>query len=433
MNWEKIFELKSKGENERVEFKTSPFLKDNDEIAAQITSFANRYGGKILIGLRDEEALQEWNAIEGAKIDRDKTLLHILNIAENNCSPPVKFSSDFLESEKGDILILNIERREDIPHAVVARTHNEIKKRIYYIRTVNGKRLVNNRLLAYMFKNLEDPYLESQFVIGFQYTRDNLYTSGSMFDIPYYCIHNIAPFIQQLKENDIKFIKKEEINRIQVLFVELLPYAMLDFLSRYFRSSWKVEIEKLGAFTTISPLKEVDKTELKLEDILNPPETSLLSNLSLDIKSILSRRFSKLTLPPGTKFKITHSPETPPTSIIKLTRENSFEFNLSFCTDSWMSGAGELTPLYGILNTVEERMKLEELFAGIFIKTNLSCQFSFPDIDDPFFDEIYQWSRLIIDLIKENWDWNMIISNLPERKLFTIENYLKKILKIIEK
>lgn len=72
MEWEKLSNILKAGESEQTEFKESAFLRDNEEIAAQLASFANRKGGEIPIGVRDDAKL------EGAKISRDKAQLHIL-------------------------------------------------------------------------------------------------------------------------------------------------------------------------------------------------------------------------------------------------------------------------------------------------------------------------------------------------------------------
>jgi predicted HTH transcriptional regulator len=45
MDWTSLHKLIQEGENSRLEFKESEFLNASaDEIAAEITSFANRYG-----------------------------------------------------------------------------------------------------------------------------------------------------------------------------------------------------------------------------------------------------------------------------------------------------------------------------------------------------------------------------------------------------
>lgn len=433
LSWEDIFELKRKGEKRRVDFKTIPFMDDNEEMAAQLTSFANRYGGRILIGVKDDERLQGWDALEGEKIDRDESLLHVSNVARDKCSPPVEFTSDFLASDRGDVLVLNVERREGTPHAVVERAGHEIRKRTYYIRTESGKRLASDRMLDYMFKNLEDPYLEHSFAIGMQYIRCDLKIPAAVvFDLSYKAVRCISPFIRQLKADDIKFLK-EKSNRILSFFLEVLPYAMIRFLSEHFWSSWVVKIEKIGPSTTISPFKYVDKKEVTLEDISEPPETTLLSKLSLDVRSVLGSQFFKLMLPPETELEIIFPPETPHISKLQLTRHNSFEFDFSFYRGDWSVGADALTPLYGVLDSFEEHRKLSEAIATIIMKGNLSCQFAFPDIDDPLFGKVYRWGQLIVELVREQWDWDAMVRRLPERKLFSIETYLKKILEILEK
>lgn len=434
LSWEDIFELKRKGEEERVEFKTTQFIEDSKEIAAQLTSFANRYGGRILIGLNDDERLQGWDALEGEKIDRDKSLLHISNIARDKCSPPIEFTSDFLASDRGDVLVLNVERREGIPHAVVKRAGHEIRERTYYIRTESGKRLASDRMLDYMFKNLEDPHLEHSFAVGIQYIRYDLKIPAAVvFDLSYRALRCISPFIRRLKPDDIEFLKEEEPSRISSFFLEVLPYAMIRFLSEYFWSSWVVKIEKIGHSTTISPLKYVDNEGVKLEDISEPPKTTLLSNLSLDVKSVLGSQFFKLMLPPKTELEIIFPPENPHMSKLQLIRHKSFEFDFSFYRSDWSVGADALTPLYGVLDSFEERRKLSEAIATIITKGNLSCQFAFPDIDDPLFEKVYRWGQLIVDLMKEHWDWDAMVRRLPERRLFSLETYLKKILEILEK
>jgi predicted HTH transcriptional regulator len=138
MEWEKLSNILKAGESEQTEFKESAFLRDNEEIAAQLASFANRKGGEIPIGVRDDAKL------EGAKISRDKAQLHILNIAQDKVSPPVELFFQFLASDAGDVLIIEVAKRKGIPHAIVTCSNHEIKERCYYIRTSSGRRLVSD-------------------------------------------------------------------------------------------------------------------------------------------------------------------------------------------------------------------------------------------------------------------------------------------------
>jgi predicted HTH transcriptional regulator len=79
MEWTDLDKLIKEREGPRLEFKESPFLQCTHEIAAQLVSFANRYGGQILVGIKDD------GNTEGAKIHKDKESLHILNVANDKC------------------------------------------------------------------------------------------------------------------------------------------------------------------------------------------------------------------------------------------------------------------------------------------------------------------------------------------------------------
>jgi hypothetical protein len=67
-------------------------------------------------------------------------------LAKDKCSPAVSLSTEIVHHPDGNILVAEIYRRKDIPHAVVRRKGREIKRREYYIRTVNGKRLVSDSI-----------------------------------------------------------------------------------------------------------------------------------------------------------------------------------------------------------------------------------------------------------------------------------------------
>ncbi|MDQ1280123.1 MAG: hypothetical protein QG670_1385 [Thermoproteota archaeon] len=61
------------------------------------------------------------------------------------------FSTDFVTSKKGEILVITVEKRKEIPHALVNRSEQHIKSRTYYIREKNRKMLVDDQLLKVLF------------------------------------------------------------------------------------------------------------------------------------------------------------------------------------------------------------------------------------------------------------------------------------------
>ena len=163
--------IKSK-EKIRIEFKTTPFLtksgENTKEIAYQLAAFANRNGGNLIIGINDD------GTYEGAKIDEDEAVKKISNIAKDICSPPVIFSHQLFQTELGDVLLIEVEKRKSIPHAVIERCNHEIKNRRYYLRTANGKRLVDDKTLEWLFKSTDDPRLHKNFSFYITYYRKTL-------------------------------------------------------------------------------------------------------------------------------------------------------------------------------------------------------------------------------------------------------------------
>jgi len=141
---------KSELENTKYELKSSQIFEKTDwkdDIAKELVAFANKNGGKLIIGLQND------CKFDGkADYDIDKLKGDINNIIRDKISPIIDYNFEFLECDGGDLSIISIEKKKDIPHAyIVKRKSHEIKNRIYYIRTPHGKRLVTNQELSNLF------------------------------------------------------------------------------------------------------------------------------------------------------------------------------------------------------------------------------------------------------------------------------------------
>ena len=144
------------------ELKSSEILKTNgwkDKFAKEFVAFANKIGGKLIIGIKNDGTFN-------GKIDYDIDKLKgdINNILKDKISPIIDYRFEFIQCKLGDISIINIKRKKSIPHAYIAkRKSHEIINRAYYIRTPYGIQLVTNEELDDLFNRKLNHKLMDQF------------------------------------------------------------------------------------------------------------------------------------------------------------------------------------------------------------------------------------------------------------------------------
>ena len=105
-----LTELMKQGEGPMIDFKKSDFFSHVDGLAKLMVAFANTMGGKILIGVGDKENLEGMRAKKGHEE-------HIMNIARNNCDPPIYPQFEVVKMDGGDVYVVNIPRFTLFPHA----------------------------------------------------------------------------------------------------------------------------------------------------------------------------------------------------------------------------------------------------------------------------------------------------------------------------
>ena len=101
-------------ESIKIELKSSKILKNDnwkDRLAKEFVAFANRNGGKVIIGLQDD------GTFDGEKdYDVDKLKGDINNIIRDKISPMINYNFEFLECDEGDLSIISVEKKKDIPY-----------------------------------------------------------------------------------------------------------------------------------------------------------------------------------------------------------------------------------------------------------------------------------------------------------------------------
>ena len=155
-----------------VEFKSRRFVQplQSRDLAAALTSLANRRGGYLIIGLDDKS-----HSIEaGSFDDKDALAGSIANVNRDHCSPPTELRHAFLTCDGAEVLFIQVEKRGPVPHAVVDRRDGQIAARTYYIRNNQGRQLVTDTELHQMFLNADFPALRRGFELVYFYQRRGL-------------------------------------------------------------------------------------------------------------------------------------------------------------------------------------------------------------------------------------------------------------------
>lgn len=430
MKLEELRKLIVEKETARVEFKATPLLIPSEEnrfkIASQLVSFANRHGGFLIFGVNNN------GEFEGTKIDEDKAIQNISNIAKDKCSPPVVFIHQHVQTADGDALIIEIERRKGIPHAIVERDNYEIKKRAHYIRTSKGKRLVDDKTLEWLFKNNEDPKLLDSFRFFIIYKRKAL--DLAPFESPI-SSWNFVPFFNSLTEENKGYLLEDESSRIGSFLVEVAPFAMLQYLASLFWHSWQIDVFRTKGEKRTSPRRTaLEGRKISLHSI-PIPENTLISKLPFDLEKVLKMSVGEMMIPPNAEVKVQFSGFTK--SVLGIYKEDAFSIEIGFSVGQWTVGLPLPSPLRYKYQRIDipfekrdlkKRRKFEDEIASSCIRTTFKADFSFPDVNDPHFSEHFEYGKTILNELEHDWNWDRFLDKLPHGKLFSIEDKIDEIL-----
>ncbi len=101
-----LFQLIAGGENEKLDFKKT--ITSVSKIAKTMVSFANHKGGKLLVGVNDNQT------ISGVRCEEDKYMLDMA--AEFYCKPSIKIETEIWEFDGKTILEVTIPTTNQKPY-----------------------------------------------------------------------------------------------------------------------------------------------------------------------------------------------------------------------------------------------------------------------------------------------------------------------------
>lgn len=414
----------SEKEKLRLEFKKSTVLRESESqrnLGYEIIALANRYGGRLLLGINDDGTFEGKDLFD---VDKDKGIVD--NICHSTISPPIDYHVQFVNCDAGDVLILNISKRTGIPHAyIVSRLGPEIKNRIYYIRTAYGKRLVGDSQLEWLFSHQKDPDFVYDFRIVINYDRRNLNFPSSLqfpdIKAPAYEFEYLN-FLQHVPEEKIKELDRSALSD---LFSEITPYVLICSLSKYLGRHWLLRIERKSLFTSSLPLDlSKPKKKITVDNIPLPQPDSVASSIYPDFKSILKDGYHDFCLPVGAELKIDK------VEGLQITHPN---FNLSVSSGgrTCCLGPEPSSPYWPLLigEEVPHSKTLEsQPLDHATIQCTLKASFDFPEEDVQEFKDHLQFANTIKDQLLNDWDYDRFREKLSDPKLYTLSVKLDEII-----
>ncbi len=118
-----MYEMIAGGEDSFTEFKRE--ISQRSDFAGEMVAFANTEGGYILLGVDDDGRIV---GVEAPQRMEER----VINLARQNCRPPIIPSIDRVETDDGLVLVVYVPRRVGAPH--------ETNTGICYIRVGSTKR-----------------------------------------------------------------------------------------------------------------------------------------------------------------------------------------------------------------------------------------------------------------------------------------------------
>lgn len=431
---EKIIRL---SEKERIDVELKSFRKiipfsdaSKKDIAAEITAFANRNGGKIIFGVNDDGIFDDTKATN-INIDTIKSNLH--NLCFDNISPVVECNTQVIEDTKGILLVVYVPKRRGIPHAFIEkRSGHEIKARTYYIRTSHGKKLVSDGQLQWLFLNQGEPSYSFDFRIAFEFNK----TFEMIGDTVPWGNYEIGRFRELLSPVDRTDIINDS-NKFNMFMNGAMPYLILQSLSGYFRDSWHIGItegfDRLAAGPLITHVPVSSHSVYVHEIPVNG--TSFLHGLSWDFSQILKELFvNKINMPPDTSIQINYQKEGPTSSIV-LSNPN---FKIEILTGMLSGGAG-LHPKSALHDLLFHRYSMEEQQQSLFnfihydAAGHLIAQINYPEYDMNEFEAYYAYYINLMKLLDYNWNFESKQKAQPAKEIVLIDDKLNEILELLKK
>ena len=431
-NCKKIYDILNKADKEtiRVELKRFDVLdlkESKKKFLHEIVAFANRYGGEIVLGINNDgtfegKSLSDPDAIKGT----------INNLIFSKISPKIACEIEFFKCKEGDVFLITVPKKTDVPYAYVKKSNDEILYREYIIRTSHGTRHVSDRQLQFLFKEEEIDFMYP-FQAVINYEREDLSIPINLKQA-LVVRRSFSDFLNHLPAQDVNFLLKDNENIIN-FFLEIAPYILLTNFSHHFFLSWMVEGYDNQFSTSEIPLN-VKTTLLTHGSLPNLSKSSIISSLSFDLKNYLSHHgFRNFFVPPETDISIEVNRDERFSKLAFNNKDFIFEFTFAYRPYAWGSGVEKTHPQFNFLleNVSEFSSYSHEKFAHVQFMVIFRVNFNFPESKYELFSEYNNYALNIKRILQEDWDYNYFKEKIPHSIHYENKYILDKIYELLNK
>ena len=395
---------------------TQAYIKPNGKYRMRplheaIVSFANREGGRIIIGIMDNgnpEGIGVFDLLADAShsgIDKFKGA--VISSTRSKISPPLDLTINHHLNDEYEFVEIIIPKRKGMPHAVIEGEPGRVRDRLYYIRTSNSKELVSDTQLAWMFSGQSFNTDENNILIHTTtYKNIGGVPLNGGFHVDKYILQpngtrGLQPFIHALSDDSYERCKSDLDYKIE-LMTEMMMYSILQ---------------------TIEGMSRVVSQDAKAVPV--PSEDFKLHDAILGKEEELFNRFDKcISFPPDSTLQISKG-ETE-RSVNFLIRNDYVSIELCLRFSQWKPGLLGSNPYAWVLlqnHGIKGQSYLEENYESFeyILKTKISRLF--PDIMSKEYYESYDYASNFVQRLRGIWDINYFLEEFPHyRKAYSIEH-----------
>lgn len=394
-----------------------------DDILKIIVGMANRDGGYIYIGVKDNGEPQGKGIFEqfskGEKSGVDKVKEEINGKCLSNTSPVVEIDMDIISSDEYDILKIIIPKKKTIPHAVIKRKGNYIESRKYYIKTSHNCTLVSDSQLEWLFnsrdyENKIDCYniqaTTYKFMGGIPIA-SGIDKLGDWLIIQPEVTREAAQVIHDIFQHgeDVKNKLKDSEYRMQ-LFSEILLHTIIRTIDGYGSRCIPKDAKFLPSFPD----------DFLLCEILRENSKVVFENVFMN----------KISLPSKTKVKYFKGEDG---TLNCLFFNDHFDIKVSLFLRGFKLGIYGSNPYFSTMlstHLLEFQRQTEDYYESYDHLVSVEVERKFPAV----FDNVYYESVLFIERIRKsikyNWDIDHFLKEqYPHyRRLYSIDCKLDQLI-----